>query len=131
MPYAGGVELICRTQQPGFGARFEGSEGWIQYTYNKIEASSEDIKDSVIGAGEIRLPVSEDHYRNFLDCVKSRQEPIEPIEVGHRTASICHAGNIAMRLKRKLQWDPAKETFVNNQEANRMLRRPYREPWRI
>jgi len=129
--YADGIELICRTQEPGFGARFEGTEGWIQYTYNKIEASSEAIKESAIGAGEIHLPVSENHYRNFLDCVKSRQEPIEPVETGHRTASICHAGNIAMRLKRKLQWDPEKETFVNNEEAKKMLRRPYREPWRM
>jgi len=129
--YADGIELICRTQEPGFGARFEGTEGWIQYTYNKIEASSEAIKDSAIGAGEIRLPVSENHYRDFLDCVKSRQEPIEPVEVGHRTASICHAGNIAMRLKRKLQWDPEKEVFVNDEEADKMLRRPYREPWRM
>jgi len=129
--YANGIELICRTQEPGFGARFEGSEGWIQYTYNKIEASAEAILDSNIGAGEIHLPASENHYRNFLDCVKSHQEPIEPVEAGHRTASICHAGNIAMRLKRKLQWDPAKETFVNDEEANTMLRRPYREPWSI
>ncbi len=129
--YANGIEFICRTQEPGFGARFEGTEGWIQYGYNKIEASSEAIKDSVIGADEIRLPVSNDHYRNFLDCVKSREEPIEPVEVGHRTASICHAGNMAMRLKRKLQWDPENETFVNDDEANQMLRRPYRKPWRI
>jgi hypothetical protein len=52
LDYSGGVELICRTQEPGFGARFEGSEGWIQYTYNKIEASSEGIKESLVGAGE-------------------------------------------------------------------------------
>jgi len=129
--YANGIEFVCRTQEPGFGARFEGSEGWIQYTYNKIEASSEAIKDSVIGADEVHLPVSDNHYRNFLDCVKSRDEPIEPVEVGHRTASICHAGNIAMRLKRKLQWDPKKEVFVNDGQANQMLRRPYRKPWQI
>jgi predicted dehydrogenase len=129
--YANGIEFVCRTQEPGFGARFEGTEGWIQYTYNKIEASSEGIKDSVIGADEIHLPVSDNHYRNFLDCVKSRDEPIEPVEAGHRTASICHVGNIAMRLKRKLQWDPQKEIFVDDDQANQMLRRPYRKPWRL
>jgi predicted dehydrogenase len=127
--YADGVELICRTQDPGFGARFEGTEGWIEYTYNKISASSDAIRDSAIGPNEIRLPVSDDHYRNFLDCVKSRQEPIEPVEAGHRTASLCHLGNIAMRLGRKVRWDPEKETFIDDEEANRMLRRPYREPW--
>ncbi|HQX48748.1 MAG TPA: gfo/Idh/MocA family oxidoreductase, partial [Planctomycetaceae bacterium] len=97
----------------------------------EVEASSDAIKNAVIGPDELHLPVSGDHYRNFLDSVKSRQDPIEPVEVGHRTATICHAGNIAMRLKRKLQWDPEKEIFVNDDEANQMLRRPYREPWQI
>ncbi len=132
--YANGVEFVCRTQDPGFGARFEGTEGWVQFTVNnmkEVEASSDAIKNSVIGPDEIHLPVSGDHYRNFLDAVKSRQDPIEPVEVGHRTATICHAGNIAMRLKRKLQWDPEKEMFVNDDQANQMLRRPYREPWQI
>lgn len=127
--HANGVELICRTQDPGFGARFEGTEGWLQYSYNRIEASSDAIKNSEIGANEIHLPVSSNHYRNWLDCVKSRSEPIEPVEVGHRTASICHCGNIAMRLNRKIQWDPEAESFVNDDEANQMLRRPYRAPW--
>ena len=132
--YANGIEFVCRTQKPGFGARFEGTEGWVQYTVanmKEIEASSEAIKDSVIGPGEIHLPVSDDHYRNFLHSVKSRKDPIEPVEAGHRTASICHLGNIAMRLERKLAWNPDKEVFVNDDEANQMLRRPYRKPWTI
>jgi hypothetical protein len=86
---------------------------------------------SKIGSDEERLPVSDNHYRNWLDCVKSRQEPIEPVEVGHSTANICHCGNIAMRLRRKVQWDPEQEVFVNDDEANQMLRRPYRQPWSI
>jgi hypothetical protein len=129
--YADGIELICRTQEPGFGARFEGSEGWVQYTAGKIEASSDAIKNAVIGPDELHLPVSENHYRNWLDCVRSREEPIEPVEAGHRTASVCHCGNIAMRLKRRVQWNPETETFVGDDEANQMLRRPYREPWNL
>ena len=129
--HANGIELICQTQDPGFGARFEGTEGWLQYTYNKIQASSDKITDSEIGPNEIHLPVSDNHYRNWIDSVKSRVEPIEPVEVGHRTASICHCGNIAMRLKRKLQWNPETETFVNDDEANQMLRRPCRAPWTL
>lgn len=97
----------------------------------EVEASSEAIKNSVIGPDEVHLPVSGNHYRNFLDSVKSRQDPIEPVEVGHRTVTICHAGNIAMQLKRKLQGDPERERFVNDDEANQMLRRPYRKPWKI
>ena len=129
--YADGIELICRTQEPGFGARFEGSEGWIQYTAGKLEASSDAIQNAVIGPDELHLPVSDNHYRNWLDCVRSREEPIEPVEAGHRTASVCHCGNIAMRLKRRVQWNPETETFVGDDEANQMLRRPYREPWNL
>ncbi len=132
--YANGIEFVCRTQKPGFGARIEGTEGWVQFSVNnmkEVEASSEAIKNSVIRPNEIHLPVSHDHYQNFLQAVKSRKDPIEPVEAGHRTASICHLGNIAMRLKRKLKWDPEKEVFVNDEQANSMLRRAYRKPWQI
>ncbi len=129
--YANGVELVCRTNNPGFGVRVEGTEGWIEYQSKAITSSIDSVADSVIGPNEIHLPVSENHYRNFIDCVKSRQEPIEPVEIGHRTSIICHVGNIAMRLKRKLRWDPAAEQFVGDDEANAMLRRPYRKPWTL
>ena len=69
--------------------------------------------------------------RNFIDSVKSRRDPIEPVEVGHRTSSICHLANIAMRLQRKLRWDSVKEEIVGDDEANRMLDRPMRAPWRL
>lgn len=132
--YANGIEFLCRTQDPGFGARIEGTEGWVQFSVNnmrEVEASSEAIKNSVIAAEEIRLPVSNNHYQNFIDSVKSRNDPIEPVEAGHSTASICHLGNIAMRLKRKLKWNPEKEEFIGDDEANQMLQRPYRGPWKI
>jgi hypothetical protein len=63
--------------------------------------------------------------------VKSRQDPIEAVEVGHSTATLCHVGNIAMKLRRKLRWDPAAEQFVGDDEANQMLGRPMRGPWKI
>ncbi|MCH9655382.1 MAG: Gfo/Idh/MocA family oxidoreductase [Planctomycetes bacterium] len=132
--YANGIEFICRTQDPGFGARIEGTEGWVQFSVNnmrEVEASSDAIKNSVITAEEIHLPVSNNHYQNFIDSVKSRKDPIEPVEAGHSTASICHLGNIAMRLKRKLKWNPEKEQFIGDDEANQMLQRPYRQPWKI
>jgi hypothetical protein len=127
--YANGIELTCRTQDPGFGARFEGTEGWIQYTYNKIEASDESIANAELSPDDVRLPVSDNHYRNWLDAVKSRVDPIEPVEAGHSTVTVCHCGNIAMRLKRKVRWDPKTETFPDDDEANQMIRRPYREGW--
>jgi predicted dehydrogenase len=128
--YANGVELECRTQTPGFGARFEGTEGWIEIGY-KFNSNPKSLKDVKFGPNDVRLYESGNHYRNFLDCVKSRKEPASPVEVGHRTASLCHLGNIAMQLRRKLRWDPEKEQFVGDDEANQMLSRPKRAPWTL
>ncbi len=69
------------------------------------------------------------HVRNFLDCVKSRAEPVEPVEAGHRTASLCHLGNIAMLLHKKIRWDPKAEAIVGDGEAAKMISRPMRSPW--
>lgn len=128
--YANGVVLECKTDPLSFGAKFIGSDGWLRVTSKGIECEPVGIKDAQIPENGTHFPVSQNHYRNFLDSVKSRQEPIEPVEVGHRTASLCHLGNIAMILKRKLKWDPAKEEIVGDDEAARMLARPLRAPWR-
>jgi hypothetical protein len=69
--------------------------------------------------------------RNFLLSVKSRKDPVEPVEIAHRMTSICHLGNIAMLLNRKLSWDPVKEQFLGDEQANRMLSRPMRGPWQL
>jgi hypothetical protein len=81
---------------------------------------------------EIHLYKSDDHYRNFIDCVLSRQETAAPVEVAHRSITICHLGNIALRLEREsLKWDPKRERILDDPEAQKMLRRPYRAPWKI
>jgi hypothetical protein len=142
--YANGAELLCQTAEPGFGIRFEGTEGWVEYGYQGLKTSPESLRTSEIGPQEIHLSVSNphrteesgkdlipDHVRNFLDCVKSRQDPVAPVEIGHRSATVCHLGNIAMQLKRKLQWDPDKEEFVGDDEANQMRSRPMRAPWTL
>jgi len=130
--YANGVELICSTDPnpQGTGVRFEGTDGWV-YTRSDIDAEPKSLLGSVIGPDEIHLYDSKNHQRNFLDCVKSRAETITPAEVGHRSATICHIGNIAMRLGRKLRWNPARELFVDDAEANGMLSRAMRAPWGI
>ena len=74
---------------------------------------------------------NDDHQRNFLDCVKSRQEPTAPVEVGHRSATVCHLGNIALRLDKDLKWDPENEQFKGSDEANAMLNRPMRKSWSV
>jgi hypothetical protein len=106
----------------------EGTEGWIQIENEKPTYSPESLKTSVIGPNEIHLYQSNDHHRNFLDCVKAHRETAAPVEVGHRSVTICHLGNIAMMLKRKLRWNPEKECFINDAPANRMLERAMRTP---
>jgi predicted dehydrogenase len=142
--YADGVELICKTTPSYQGCRFEGTEGWVHFHVNTLQTHPESLKDSVIGPDEFHLPVSNpdrkentlskyllDHVRNFLEAVKSRRDPIEPVEIGHRTASISHLGNIVMKLRRKIRFDPEKERILDDEEADAMLDRPLRAPWHV
>lgn len=128
--YANGCELICRTEPSG-PLRFEGAEGWIELRGGRLTCSPESLATSVIGPNEIHLYKSDDHHRNFLDCIKTNRDTAAPVEVGHRSVTICHLGNIAMTLKRKLQWDPENERFVNDDAANQMLARAMRSPWHL
>jgi len=141
--YANGVELVCETGKSA-GAKFEGTEGRLEITLGgRLATFPKELKDSRIHPDEIHLPaanaarlvhkrlhVDADHVRNFLDAVKARKDPIEPIEAGHRTSSLCILGNIAQRLKRKFTWDPAAERSPD-EDVNRLLSRPMREPWRL
>ena len=128
--YANGVEFTCKTDKTE-SWRLEGTDGWIDVRDDKWTSSPESLKTTVIGANEIHLYKSNDHHRNFLDCIKSRQPTAAPVEIGHRSTSICHLGNIAMRLGRKLHWDPAAERFTDSDEANQMLFKPMRSPWHL
>ncbi len=130
--YANGVTMIVESSQPSI--RFEGTDGWVGNVgwRGPVEASSKEILNSIIGPDEIHLytcPAGE--HRNFLDCVKSRKDPYFPVEIGHRCCSVLHIGNIAMLLGRKLRWDPEKEVFSGDDEANKMLSRVMRSPWHL
>ena len=132
--YANGVELICKPEGnylPGLVGRFEGTEGWIEASWSTFKTFPESLRRSVIRPNEIHLYKSTNHYRNFVDCIKSRRDPIAPVEVGHRSTSIAHLANIAMLLKKKLQWDPVEERFLNDDEANKLLSKPMRAPWSL
>lgn len=83
------------------------------------------------GMEEPRSEMEISHVRNFLDCVKSRSRPVADVEEGHRTATMCHLGNIATRLGRGLRWDAGKEEFVGDADANRRLHYEYRKPWKL
>ncbi|HPC95612.1 MAG TPA: Gfo/Idh/MocA family oxidoreductase [Sedimentisphaerales bacterium] len=130
--YANGAELVCKTQEDEI-YRFEGTEGWIQVpTYSdEITCQPESLKTTVIGPDEIHLYESNDHHRNFVDCIKTRGQTAAPVEVGHRSVTICHLGNIAMQLKSRLHWDPVNERFADSHEANTLLSRAMRSPWHL
>jgi predicted dehydrogenase len=124
--YADGTRISASTQHRG-GIRFEGSEGWIFVNRGILETHPQ----SLLRTHRVRRYKSRSHYRNFLDCVRRRTGPAATAETGHRSASVCHLGNIAMLLGRTLHWDPAREQFVNDHEADRMTTRCRRSPWRL
>ena len=129
--YRSGVKLIISDRFRG-GVTFEGTEGWAWANRGQHDANPKSILRSKIGPNEIHLYQSRDHFRNFIDCVLSRKEPAAPVETAHRSITICHLGNIAMRLGRKsLKWDPEKEQILGDDEAAKMLGRPYRSPWKL
>ena len=104
--YANGVKMIVSNKERP-GVTFEGSDGWVWADRGKHGASSTEILNSEIGSNEIHLYKSEDHFRNFIDCVISRSEPAAPAEIAHRSITITQLGNIAMILGRdRLMWDP-------------------------
>ena len=122
--------MIVTSGEPN-GVRFEGSDGWLFVSRNEHQVSDPGIWESVIGENEVRLPRSDDHRRNFIDCVITSEEPVAPVEQAHRSITVAHLGNIAMLLGRDLLWDPVKEVVVGDDEASRMLDRPMRTPWTI
>ncbi|MFP4499817.1 MAG: Gfo/Idh/MocA family protein [Candidatus Hydrogenedentota bacterium] len=130
--YANGVHMICAQQTPR-GIKFEGDEGWvfIHIHGGHLEASSPALLQEVIGPDEHKLGRSPGHHKDFVNNVKTRGTPMAPVWAGHRSASMCQLGNIAMLLGRRLKWDPDAEQFVGDDEANRMLMAHMRAPWHI
>ncbi|MBN1488902.1 MAG: Gfo/Idh/MocA family oxidoreductase [Phycisphaerae bacterium] len=135
--YANGVELICHSEGEN-GAKFHGEDGWLFVNRSRIEASDPAILEIELGPDDVRLYNTGDdpnnwvnHYANWLDCMNTRERCLCDVEVGHRSATVCHLGNIAIKLGRELQWDPKAELFVNDDEANRMVSRPMRAPWHL
>ena len=109
--------------------RFEGSDGWIEVSRGRIDASKPELLHDALPDNAIRLYHSDDHVGNFVHSIRTREQPICPAEIGHRSASVCHLGAISCRLDRKLFWDPVKEEFANDDAANSMRSRPMHEPW--
>ncbi len=126
--YGNGVELTAKTGRPA-GVRFEGDDGWLFVRRGALEIHDPALLEEE--PGPVRLYQSEHHMRDFLLCMRSRRDPACPVEVGHRSNSICVMTHIAMKLDRKLHWDPATELFIHDRGANRLLSAPYRDGWTL
>ncbi len=144
--YDNGVKMVVSNELPN-GIKFEGTEGWIFVTRGNYQATASDpvnadgtkpldasdpktIK-SVIGPNEFHFTVSKNHHLNWLESIRDNKAPIAPVEEAHRSCSACLLHHIAMKLDRKIYWDPKKEQFKNDDEANRMLSRTQRPAYAV
>lgn len=127
MFYENGVELVHEDFGRGWAVRFIGSEGNLDVSRGFIETTPENILLPNGGDPKEMFNDQNNHYQNWLDAIKSRNQPICDVETGHRSASICHIANIAYELNRPLQWNPSKEKFIGDSEANKMRKRKKRK----
>lgn len=130
--YANGVKMLCSLGgKSGYpqGTTFEGEKGSIIVTRGSIKADPAEILK--FSGGDVKLYVSDNHHRNWLECIKTRKLPIADVAIGHRSATVCHLGNISIRLGRKVKWDPTSESFINDAEAQKLTTKEYRAPWKL
>jgi len=136
LQYPGNIQMIIAGGHPDIkgGTKWIGTDGWVWVNRGGFEASDPawsewgQLPDNL---RRVRLYESSNHYRNFLDCVKSRQRTITPVEVAHRSAIPGHLGLIAMIVGRKLRWDARREVILGDAEASKLLTRPFRAPWKL
>jgi len=132
LTYANGVKMrFADEKKVKHGVKFIGDNGWIHVDRESISAEPKSILESEIKPDEIHLYNSPNHQLNFIECVKSRKETICPAETGHRSTTICHLSQITMLLKRKTRWNPDKEQFIGDEDANKMISKPMRPPWHL
>ena len=131
--YASGVTMTMKaeTDRSKWGIKFIGSEGSIFSEGKRLDVNPASLGEQELKSGDARLYVSENHYRNFVDCIYSRKETVAPAETGHRSASACYLGAIAAEVGGTLVYDPEKERFTNNEQVNRHLMKAMRDPWKL
>ncbi|MDP6424098.1 MAG: Gfo/Idh/MocA family oxidoreductase [Planctomycetota bacterium] len=113
------------------GITFVGERGELFVSRGKISATAKELLDKKVGTMPIQLYESTNHHANFVQCIKERRDPASNVDAAHRTATVCHIGNIAMQVGRKLSWDPEAERFTGDDAANRLLAKPMRRPWSL
>lgn len=124
-------EKFLKETGQGNGVLFEGTKGKVAVWRYTLRTWPESLIRQKIGPNEIHLHESENHHTDFVNSVRTRAKPGSDIAIGCRSITVCHLGNIAYELGRPLKWDPIKETFVNDPEADRMIRREMRSPWHL
>jgi predicted dehydrogenase len=129
--YANGIVVRLEENESAAGAAFVGDVGKIRIGNNTVDSNPPEIAKEPLENLAPHVPVSDDHIRNWFDCIKSRRRPVADVEIGHRSATVCHLGNIARWVGRKLTWDPEKEVFPGDDEANRFLDRPRRKGYEL
>ncbi len=133
--YANGIEMRVANSSRlinGMGTTWYGELGWIHTNRgNRLIASDAEILREVIGEDEIHLYKSDDHWQNFIDCIRSGKETISPVDSAYRAISVGLLGEIAMTTGETIKWDPDKEEIIDNPRASRLLSRPYRKPWTL
>jgi hypothetical protein len=129
--YANGVTVIKDDTIKYKSITFYGTKGQVEVSREFIDTKPVSLLRHRFGPNDIRLYQSDNHYANWLDCVRTRQKPICDVETGCRSATVCHLGIIAHKLNRTLKWDPAKEQFIGDEQANRLTKRTFRSPWQI
>jgi predicted dehydrogenase len=113
------------------GCIFEGEKGMLYINRGVIRAWPDTILEEPLKAGDVRLYASKEHHENWLDCIKSRELPICDVAIGHRSATVCHLGNISIRTGKKIRWDPAREEVVGDADTAKWINKPYRAPWKL
>lgn len=121
----------------GYGIQFHGTNGTLfvdrsgYELYPEFERKGDEYVERVDMLRSGSSEQNDPHVRNFLDCVKSRQLPICDVEIGHRSTTTPHLGNIALKTKVRIEWDAENERITNSEEANKLLDKPYRAPWKL
>lgn len=130
--YANGVLMYHGGAMEGAGTEFVGSKGRVAVNRSGfLRCTPDRLRREVFGLGEPRLYESAEHRQNWKQCIKTRRITLCPAEVGHRSVTVCHLGNIAYKLDRPLRWDPVREIFPEDEQANRLLSNPMRFPWTL
>ena len=129
MRYANGVEMNHVDWGASNAVQFLGTEGKIEVSRGFYRSDITGLTEKDLDDGDTRLYHSDDHYQDWIDAVKNRTQPVSDVETGHRTASLCNIVNIAYDLERTLKWSPVHERFIKDDDANRLLTRPFRGQW--